>query len=174
MASKYVGLLSTADIFSSPNVCLGITSVVIHSPLLTAASSKGYKLLLEKFCWPDTCFIFIFGNLYCLSFSKTDKSLHLHPWHPDLEAKNPIWESVSTEILLFARQVTPNQLLSYICPWPRGEESNRLRVRPEGHLVLPPFLHPSLPTYGGHQETPQAYMYCPKPHMLAVSSVNLF
>lgn len=41
MASKYGGLLSTADILSSPNVCPGITSVVIHSALLTAASSEG-------------------------------------------------------------------------------------------------------------------------------------
>lgn len=111
------------------------------------------KDLLEKFCWPDTCFIFILGNSCCLSFSKTDKSLHLHPWHQDLEAKNPTWESGSTERLLFVRQVTPNQLLSYICPWPRGVQSNRLRVRPGGYLVLPPFLYPSLPTYGGHQET---------------------
>lgn len=98
------------------------------------------KNLLEKFCWPDTCFICILGNSCCLSFSKRDKSLHLHPWHWDLEAKNPTWESGSSEILLFARQGTPHPLPSYICPWPRDVESNRLRVRPGGYLVLPPFL----------------------------------
>ena len=128
------------------------------------------KNLLEKFCCPDTCFIFILGNSCCLSFSKRDKSLHLHPWHGDLEAKNPTWESGSTEILLFARQGTPHPLPSYICPWPRGVESNRLRVRPGGYLVLPPFLYPSLPTYGDTRRPRK--LICTVQSQLAVSSVN--
>lgn len=128
------------------------------------------KNLLEKFCCPDTCFIFILGNSCCLSFSKRDKSLHLHPWHWDLEAKNPTWESGSTEILLFARQGTPHPLPSYICPWPRGVESNRLRVRPGGYLVLPPFLYPSLPTYGDTRRPRK--LTCTVQSQLAVSSVN--
>lgn len=61
-----------------------------------------------------------------------------------------------------------NQLLSYVCPWPRGAESDWESDLEVTWCSLPP----SLTTYGGHLETPPAYKYGPKCHTCGFDQIQ--